>query len=141
MKNRVYSSGDNPAELWAMRAAYTPLVMRRALGRNASIVRAKRIAIMDETIYNRGLRPPGRFTYRLRKSEKIRFAGATVRIENTATSRSGFKYAQLRHDMRGFSKRYQARKESFWATKAQRETRGDRLRVIRQAQREIIAKK
>lgn len=139
--NRVYSVGDRPAELWAVRSRALAGDVRAALGECVTVLLAARRRIMNDTIYNRGLKPPGRFTNRLRNSERP-YRGATrASVVNNATSKGGYRYADRRHNMRGYSRRYQARKESFWATKALRETQTQRNRIIRQALRNNSTRK
>jgi hypothetical protein len=136
LTNRIYYSRVHPATRWTMRAQRTPLIMRRALGECVRILFAARRETMLETIYHRGLQFAGRFTWVLYRSETIFFAGTQGGVANNAKSRRGYRYAQRRHDMRGYSKRLQMRKESFWASKATRKTAPARRRIVRDAMRE-----
>lgn len=137
LSNRVYYSTAHPAKRWWARAEATPLIMRRALGACVKELLAERKKIMRETIYQRGRQFAGRFSFTLMKSEQPFFAGNRAGVVNNAKSKRGYKYAAKRHDMRGYSKRLQTRKESFWALKAERGTRPRRERIIRQAKTEI----
>jgi hypothetical protein len=141
IRNRVYFAGDRPAELWQMRANHTPVAMRRALGRAIKLLSYERIVQMVDTIYMRGEKPRGRFTYRLRNSEVVYFRGTTASVGNVAKSRKGYAYAQKRHDAKGYSKKYKMRKESQFATKALKNTARERNEIIRDALRETNRRK
>ena len=137
--NRIYYRKPRPAISWNMRAAATPLIVRRAMGKNLSLVVKARRKAKQETIYDRGLKPKGRFTNKLLNGDKTFVGGNVFGVRCDVKSKRGFKYAQVRNDMTGYSKRLKMRKESNFAGIAEKETRAQRSRNIREAMREVNA--
>lgn len=137
LQNRVYYRGQQPAKVWEMRAAYTPVVVRQAMGANLRLVVAERKNLRQKRIYGRGQQFAGRFSYKLRDGDRTVISGNRFAVKNIAASKSGFKYAQVRDDMTGYSKRLQMNKDAKTAPDAVKNTRAARSRNIRQAMRKV----